>query len=124
MQTVGEIIYAPKLTLVQKIEKFLSFQDHQSKYLKKNVYKSHNVCVVLTSKEKDARKIFADPSHTIIDKIERITLDDRIEAIRRFIRGMNLVGDAGEILETRSPPAPSLRSDNLRFPRHLLPGAN
>ena len=97
MQTVAELITQnPHLTLKEKIEKVLHIQDHSSRYIKKNVYKDYNVLVVLEGPEGDKNKIFADPNESIIEKIETRTIDDRITLIKKWIKGMNLVGNDGD----------------------------
>lgn len=96
METLGEIIYQPKLSLKEKIEKVLHIQDNSPKYIKKNVYKDFNVLAVLKGPENNLNKIFADPNEAIIEKIESRTIDDRINAIKKFIKGANLVGDEGD----------------------------
>lgn len=94
MQTIAETIMSSHLTWKQKIEAYLSFGDHQSKYIKKNVYKAANVLVVLeTPAEKKKKEIFADPNPQLIDYFECMTIEDRI---KRFIKGFNLVGNEGD----------------------------
>ena len=96
MLTLAEIITKPHESFAQKIERILHIQDHSSRYIKKNVYKSHNVLVVLEGPEGDKNKIFADPNLAIIEKIESRTIDDRIILIKKWIKGMNLVGNDGD----------------------------
>ncbi len=103
METLGEIIYRPKYTLLEKIERILHLQDHSSRYIKKNVYKAHNVLAVLTTPAtKTKKEIFADPNPELIDYFECQTIEDRIAKIKRFIKGLNLVGDAGDLYYAQS----------------------
>ena len=97
MQTIAELLVSsPHLTLKEKIEKVLHFQDHSSQYIKKNVYKDYNVLAVLEGPEGNKNKIFADPNESIIEKIETRTIDQRITLIKKWIKGMNLVGNDGD----------------------------
>lgn len=96
MQTIAELINKPELTFKEKIEKILHIQDNSPRYIQKNVYKAYNVLAVLEGPEGDKNKIFADPNHVIIEKIESQTIDQRIQAIKKWIKGMNLVGNEGD----------------------------
>lgn len=96
MQTIAELVASPHLTWKEKIEKILHIQDNSPRYIQKNVYKSYNVLAVLETPEHNKNRIFADPNHAIIEKIESRTIDERINLIKTWIKGMNLVGDEGD----------------------------
>jgi len=97
MLTIAETVNNPYFSWKQKLEKILHIQDNSPRYIKKNVYKDANVCVILeTPEDKKKREIFADPNPKLIDYFECMTLDDRIDRIKRFFKGVNLVGDEGD----------------------------
>ncbi len=112
MLTIAEIIHKPHLTWKEKLEKILHIQDNSPRYIQKNVYKSYNVLAVLeTPADRKKREIFADPNPELIDYFECMTLDDRIDRIKRFFKGINLVGNEGDKFYAQAAASESPTND-------------
>ena len=99
MLTLAELINPEKpLSFKERLEGLLHSWDHRSRYVKKNVYKDHNVlCVIRTPDTGEILKQFADPDFESIERIEEIDADGSIyNLIKKKLRGMNLVTDIGD----------------------------
>lgn len=110
MQTIAELVNSPHLSWKQKLEQILHIQDNSSRYIKKNVYKTHNVCVVIETLSKK-EIIFADPNQQFIERIECFTTDERIQKIKTWIKGMNLVGNEGDKFYAQAAASESPTND-------------
>lgn len=81
---------------LEKLENFLSQFDHRPKYIKKGVYRDHNVQVILNS-ESNPVKLYADADESFMEKMDKLSQNSDL-LISKFKRllGDNLIGDQGD----------------------------
>lgn len=94
MQLIGQ--FKKPQSLAERIEAQLSKFDHRPKYIKKGVYRDHNVQVILNP-ESNPVKLFADANERFMEKMDKLSQDPAILVSKfRRLLGDNLIGDQGD----------------------------